>query len=275
MTTIHQVVDRIGKESARHIVPISGGKDSAALAVYMAQHYPQIPTEYVFCDTGCELRETYDFLNQLETILGKKIHFVSAFDVFGIKQKLHKDPLRGETPFDYLLKIRYGNFLPSQQARWCTRELKIRPFEWFIGKDKAYSYIGIRADENRKGYRQKKNPEISTKSNIIPVYPLQDDGKKLQDVLWILEEAGVQMPQYYEWRSRSGCYFCFYQQIGEWQGLKENHPDLFEKAKEYEQAAKERHYTWVKGRPLVQLEGLPRRAAPSIEEIEGCAVCHL
>ena len=39
----------------RHIVSVSGGKDSAALAVYLKQKYPQIPAEYVFCDTGTEL----------------------------------------------------------------------------------------------------------------------------------------------------------------------------------------------------------------------------
>ena len=38
----------------------------------------------------------------------------------------------------------------------------------------------------------------------------------------------------YNWRSFSDCYFCFYQQFAEWQGFKEHHPDLFEKAKEYE-----------------------------------------
>jgi hypothetical protein len=39
-----------------------------------------------------------------------------------------------------------------------------------------------------------------------------------------------------EWgRSRSGCFFCFYQQKVEWVRLKEHHPDLFEEAKRYEE----------------------------------------
>ena len=46
-------------------------------------------------------------------------------------------------------------------------------------------------------------------------------------------ESGLGKPSYYEWRSRSGCYFCFYQRKKEWVGLLENHPDLFEKAIEY------------------------------------------
>ena len=43
----------------------------------------------------------------------------------------------------------------------------------------------------------------------------------------------------YNWRSFSGCYFCFYQQFAEWQGFKEHHPDLIEKAKEYESGKNE------------------------------------
>ena len=125
----------------------------------------------------------------------------------------------------------YGNYLPSVRARWCTGALKIKPFEHFVGSGTAYSYIGIRDDEDREGYRKSKAPALSDRPNIIPVYPFKDDGITLSGVKKILENSGLGLPDYYKWRSRSGCYFCFYQQIGEWQGLKENHPELFEKAK--------------------------------------------
>ena len=32
--------------NVRHILGISGGKDSAALAIYMKQNYPKLPIEY-------------------------------------------------------------------------------------------------------------------------------------------------------------------------------------------------------------------------------------
>jgi hypothetical protein len=60
------------------------------------------------------------------------------------------------------------------------------------------------------------------------------------DIFRLLEES-VGIPEYYRWRSRSGCYFCFFQRQDEWLGLKENHPELFEKAKEYEQRQRERY----------------------------------
>ena len=58
----------------RHLLGISGGKDSAALAIYMNTHHPEIDFEYFYTDTGKELPEVYDFLNQLEGFLGKEIH---------------------------------------------------------------------------------------------------------------------------------------------------------------------------------------------------------
>ena len=39
----------------RHVLGISGGKDSAALAVYMATKHPDLDIEYFYTDTGEEL----------------------------------------------------------------------------------------------------------------------------------------------------------------------------------------------------------------------------
>ena len=42
-------------EADRYILGVSGGKDSAALAVYMSQEFPHLDIEYFFTDTGEEL----------------------------------------------------------------------------------------------------------------------------------------------------------------------------------------------------------------------------
>ena len=64
------------------------------------------------------------------------------------------------------------------------------------------------------------------------------------------------MPTYYEWRTRSGCTFCFFQQKIEWVRLKERHPEAFEEAKAYEKTAVEHGspFTWSQGESLVELE---------------------
>jgi len=218
----------MSENPVRHILCISGGKDSSALAVYMRDRVPEM--EYVFCDTQKELQETYDFLAKLEAFLGKPIVRLNA-----------------EAGFDHWLQV-YNGYLPSPRMRWCTRLLKIRPLEDYVGEGETISYVGLRADENREGY-------ISTKPNLQPRYPFREDGIVEADVYRILEEAGLGLPDYYKWRSRSGCYFCFFQRKTEWVGLLENHPDLFEKAKSYEKAdpVTGERYTWQRGESLAEL----------------------
>lgn len=199
------------------------------MAVYMRGRVENM--EYVFCDTDMELKETYDYLDRLEALLGKKIV-----------------RLKDDRGFDHWLKI-YGNYLPSSRMRWCTKVLKIQPFEKYVGDDEVMMYVGIRADENRGGY-------ITSKPNIHPVYPFRDDGITLDDVHRILDESGLGFPKYYSWRTRSGCYFCFYQRKHEWVGLLEKHPDLFQKAKEYEKLQTDgaNRYTWSERESLTELE---------------------
>jgi len=217
-------------QELRHVVLLSGGKDSTALALYMRDKHPEVEFEYLFCDTHKELAETYEYLARIEAYLGKPVTRLSS----GL----------GERGFDHYLKI-YGGYLPSPKMRWCTRLLKIEPFEKHVGADPVKLYVGIRADERRSGY-------ISTKENIEPVFPFKEDGINKADVLRILEQSGVGLPKYYEWRSRSGCYFCFFQQRAEWVRLRERHPDLFELAKSYEKL--DEGYTWVHGESLSDLE---------------------
>jgi 3'-phosphoadenosine 5'-phosphosulfate sulfotransferase (PAPS reductase)/FAD synthetase len=268
VATLRDALAAVGDSAVRHIVNISGGKDSAALALFLKDRFPQIPAEYVFCDTGCELDETYEYLEKLEAYLGKRIERLNALDNLKVERK------QGRTPFDYWLNEVYSGFLPTPQARWCTRVLKIMPFERHVGQDRAFSYIGIRADEDREGYIGRKPPVFSQLPNIAPVYPFKDEGLKLQDIHQILEDANIGLPSYYRWRTRSGCFFCFYQQVGEWQGLKKEHPDKFEKAKKYEKVEPEKRYTWVQGRSLEELERL-EKSYPLEADREGCAICHL
>ena len=217
------LAEAIAKTESRHVLGLSGGKDSAALAIYIRDKYPELheKVEYFFTDTGAELAEVYEFLDRLEAFLGKKIERLSS----------GKD-------FDHWLNV-YNGFLPSAKQRWCTREMKLKPFERFVGNDAVVSYVGIRADEDRDGY-------ISQKETIEAAFPFVEDGIVREDVFRILEES-VGIPAYYEWRSRSGCYFCFFQRQGEWLGLKRRHPELFEKAKEYENRPRER-YDWEAGK---------------------------
>jgi len=220
----------------RHVLGLSGGRDSAALAVYMRQEHPELRIEYFFTDTGKELPEVYEFLGRLEGFLGRVI--------------LRLNPDRD---FDFWLK-QYNNFLPSAQTRWCTRQLKLRPFEAWLRPDleagkQVNSYVAIRSDEDyRAGYS-------ATHANLRIRLPFRDAGIDKAGVLEILDSAGLGLPKYYAWRSRSGCTFCFFQQKVEWVRLLEQHPGAFEEAMSYEKTAVEHGspFTWSQGESLADL----------------------
>lgn len=226
-------------KKTRHILSLSGGKDSTALALYMRDKVDEM--EYVFCDTDKELRETYEYLNRIEAYLGKKIVRLNA-----------------NVGFDHWLQV-YGGYLPSPNIRWCTRQLKLKPFEEFVGDDPIVSYVGIRADEDRVGY-------ISHKPNITTVYPLKDAGIDYAGVIKILDESGIGLPPYLQWgRTHSGCYFCFFQKPIEWVRLLETYPEDFDEAQGYEKHSDEpgKTFTWVQGMPLSEL-----RKRKNVEKIK-------
>lgn len=221
----------------RHVLGLSGGRDSAALAVFMRESHPELEIDYFFTDTGKELPEVYEFLVKLEGFLGKAI--------------LRLNPDRD---FDFWLN-QYHSYLPSAQSRWCTRQLKLRPFEQWVRPmlDRGihvYSYVAIRADEEyREGYASKHD-------NLAVKLPFKDAGIDKTGVLEILEGTGLGLPDYYQWRTRSGCTFCFFQQKIEWVRLRERHPFYFEEAKAYEKTAVEHGspFTWSQGESLEELE---------------------
>lgn len=223
--------------AVHHVLGLSGGRDSAALAVHMRDAHPDLNIEYFFTDTGEELPEVYEFLGRLEGYLGKPI-----------------ERLNPRRDFGFWLR-EYNHYLPSAQTRWCTRMLKLKPFEQWVSPmikagDKVISYVAIRADEDyREGYSSKQD-------NLSVSLPFRTAGIDKAGVIDILESSGVGYPKYYEWRSRSGCTFCFFQQKIEWVRLKERHPDKFEEAKALEKDALEHGspFTWSSGESLGELE---------------------
>lgn len=218
------------EKPVRHILCMSGGKDSTALALYMRDRVSDM--EYIFCDTDKELTETYEYLNRVEAFLGKRIEHLNA-----------------DRGFDHWLEV-FGGYLPSPHMRWCTKMLKLKPFEAYVGDDPVISYVGLRADEDRIGY-------ISTRPNINTVYPFKEDGVDYAGVMKILEESGIGLPPYLKWgRTHSGCYFCFFQRPIEWVRLLETHPEQFEQAMAYEKINNEpgKTFTWCQEMPLSELK---------------------
>jgi len=190
----------------KHIVALSGGKDSTAMALRLAEVEPQT-YEYVITPTGNELPEMVAHWKRLMELLGARLKVLT-----------NGKSIQSE--------IRRQKCLPNHRMRWCTRILKIEPFQQYLfTATPATSYVGIRADEadSREGVDHGKVAE-----GIINRFPLVEWGWDLKDVLSYLDDRGVTIPE------RTDCAMCFFQRLGEWWRLWRNQPDLFQEAVELE-----------------------------------------
>jgi 3'-phosphoadenosine 5'-phosphosulfate sulfotransferase (PAPS reductase)/FAD synthetase len=215
-----------------HCIPLSGGADSSALALLLHERYPEIDFVLMNTDTGAESPESYEVLDQIEKITGKKIDRVKGeHDLWGLIEK-------------------YNGFLPSSQSRWCTRELKLVVFKKWMEKYKGRKmamYIGIRSDEaSRLAF---------SIDGVDTVMPFIDAGWKRADVFNYLSRT-VGIPKSYMTRSRSGCSVCPFVRRQEVVGLLERQPGEFEKGMRYEKLNEEDKNRHAPGMPLWMDSGI-------------------
>ncbi len=179
----------------KHVVGLSGGKDSTALALRLAELEPR-QYDFICNTTGDELPEMLDHWKRLEDMLGSEI-----------VQVRHTRDLDTE--------IRKQSMLPSVFARWCTRILKIEPTIKYMNSlpDGSTLYVGLRADEEiRRGIYGE---------DLLIDFPLRRWGMDEAAVWAYLAQRGVTIPQ------RTDCAKCPYQRLGEWRDLWNNNREKY------------------------------------------------
>lgn len=181
----------------KHIIALSGGKDSTALAIWLNQFEPR-DYEYVCTPTGNELPEMFMHWVKLGEILGKPL-----------KPIMHSKGLIGT--------IKDQGALPNFRMRYCTRILKIIPYrEYLRSIAPAVSYVGLRADENdRLGGVYDDIP------GIVSRFPFKEIGWDETHVWDYLNQHSVEIP------TRTDCAICYHQRLIEWYELYVNHPILW------------------------------------------------
>lgn len=185
----------------KHIVALSGGKDSTAMALRLAQVEPRAYT-YICTPTGRELPAMRDHWQMLEAMLGQPI------------LRLTNGTLDSW--------IREWNALPNFRMRWCTRVLKIEPMmAWLLAHQPCTQYVGLRADEESRG-------GIYGDVAAMTRYPLREWGWGLAEVRSYLHSLRIVIPP------RTDCDVCFFQRVSEWKALLRRHPDLYAEAEGYE-----------------------------------------
>ena len=181
-----------------HVVALSGGADSTAMALLLMEREPR-EYQFVCTPTGDELPEMWDHLKRLRERLGNLI------------------PLWGETLSAGIARYKT---IPSYRIRWCTRELKIERFQrWIVGRLPVVAYVGLRADEEGRP-----GGDYDLGMFCEMRYPLREWGMSRRDVLETLACRGIEIPK------RTDCARCFFQRPREWWQLWKDHPDIYASA---------------------------------------------
>lgn len=184
---------------SKNVLAFSGGKDSTACAIRLAELGEDF--DLLFTPTGNELAD----LNAHIEWVAKKID-----------RRLVKPPNRS-----LAFWIEEFGALPNFRQRWCTRLIKIAPcIEYLKLHPGTTLMVGLRVDEPE---REGLYGDYATYR-----YPLREWRWGITEVLAYLDQRGVVVPP------RTDCAVCYGQRIGEWYNLWKDKPDEWAKGERWE-----------------------------------------
>lgn len=171
------------------------------MALRLAEVEPQ-EYRFVCTPTGNELPEMVEHWARLERLLGP-IERVTQATLSGL--------------------IFQQRALPNWRMRWCTRLLKIEPFQAFVVQHlPCVVYVGLRADEMEREGASYQNHQVQQR------FPLREWGWGQSHVVGYLAQRGVAIP------TRTDCGACFFQTLAEWYALWKDHPAEYAQAEQWE-----------------------------------------
>jgi len=219
------------------VVALSGGKDSVAMALRLAEVEPNKERTYLYTPTGDELPPMREHIQRVEELIDCPI-------------------FKPEAPTLKEL-IREQKAIPNWRMRWCTRMIKIEPcIEYLRTLENPTLFVGLRADEPlRKGLYDE---------HVTNRFPLREWGWGIEEVLEYLKFWNVAIPE------RTDCARCYYQRLIEWQRLWSEYPAM------YESAVQDEIYTSLTDlRKRFEDGWIPATRKGSTESRGGCRVCSM
>jgi len=200
-------------------VSFSGGRTSGYMLWRILQaHGGTLPEDVrvVFANTGKEMGETLDFVQECSRRWAVGIHWVEFRNLDGEhtwREVTYGDASRNGEPYEELIRKR--NYLPNPVARFCTTELKIRPMTKFcrdhFGWTEYDCAIGIRADEPRRIAKLKSGTQEAAGIRFNRISPLAEAGVAVAEVgeFWSQQPFDLRLPNMNGKTMHGNCDLCF------------------------------------------------------------------
>lgn len=246
----------------KHVVSVSGGKDSAATLLLCIERFGIKNLEPIFCDTGNEHAEVYAYLDHLELALGIKINRLRAnFDAeiaakrmfiardkrtrrgkdgkkvrWSNKSKRRALELLHPTGNPFLDLCLWKGRFPSRKAQFCTLELKRNPaVEFQLALIEAgytvVSWQGIRRDESQNRRNAKKFEAVG---GGLYIYRPIVEWTAAQVFSYCASKGIKPNPLYLQGMGRVGCMPCINANKAELRQIADRFPEHVTRIHEWE-----------------------------------------
>ncbi len=239
------------------ILSFGGGVNTAALLALAYQGKLQFDV-VIFADTGCELPETYEWIERYAKPVCKELGI--EFVVVRGNERVHGKEV--SNLYDYCREYR---FFPNVRWRFCTEKFKIKPIKAWILENCGDPELVLGIDASEK-HRARECTDIPCR------YPLVEMGIDRKGCKRIIRQVGWEVPP------KSGCFICPFSTVSRFKWLYERHPELFMKAELLEKShPKYPSYTIKDG---YKLEDIRKKLVSGTRQMDldggfACVMCHL
>ena len=221
--------------SLKRFISFSGGVESTTMCILYGKG-----STAIWCDTGAEHDLMYKRINEVESEL--KVLHEGDFELIRVKSEKHKG-------LEDYAKLR--KYMPSGQARYCTRLFKIEPIDNFLGtQGDCELMVGFNADEDGR------TGNLELKANVKYTYPLIEAGLTRDDCEDILKLHDLH-PNFPVYMLRGGCRMCFFKSEKEYRAMYHLNKKEFMKMIDFEEWLQDKrlkfHSILSSGKSLRQL----------------------
>ena len=179
----------------------------------------------IWCDTGAEHKELYERIDYVENML--MAYHEGEFKLLRLRANVTVGEGKVDSLTDYIYQSKY---MPSAQARFCTRLFKIEPIDRFLAaQGDCELMIGLNYDE-----AEQRTGNHGLQPNVRYTYPLVDSEMNREDCKDVLEHYGL-LPDFQPYMARGGCKYCFFKSKKEYAAMVHLDPETMEEIQRLEE----------------------------------------